>query len=183
MPRMIRLVPIRMPIGIAVTHDSANAPNTRIMLHSVCSRSVEFATPSVIASTNLPHTACGVGRNSGLIHPMSVIRNQSAISTTVVTMLIVVLLPWPGAPYTWPGAAAPLAKSRASPPAGSPVAAGATACAVNGSLNLGMGGLLVRFARTLVAVDDAEHGLAHVDEIGARLPFSLRAAFWDSGGV
>ena len=51
---------------MAVAQARKKAENTRVRLAWACSARVELATPSVMADTNLPYTACGDGRNSGL---------------------------------------------------------------------------------------------------------------------
>ena len=75
---------------MAVRQARKNAPNTRDRLASACSASVELATPSVMADTNLPYTASGEGRNSGLTQPASVTRNHRPSSATLVSRLM-----WP----------------------------------------------------------------------------------------
>ncbi|MNU78168.1 hypothetical protein D3C71_677550 [compost metagenome] len=75
---------------MAVAQARKKAPNTRDRLASACSVSVELATPSVMAKTNLSYTAMGDGRNSGLTQPAPVTRNHSAISARLVSRLM-----WP----------------------------------------------------------------------------------------
>ncbi len=83
---------------MAVTQARKKAPNTRDKLASACSVSVELATPSVMAETNLSYTAKGEGRNSGRTQPALVTRNQSPMSARLVIRLMWPLYPAPGAP-------------------------------------------------------------------------------------
>lgn len=75
---------------MAVAQARKKAENTRVRLAMACSARVELATPSVMADTNLPYTACGDGRNSGLTQPALVAKNHSASSAMLVSRLM-----WP----------------------------------------------------------------------------------------
>ena len=96
MPRQMRDMPIAMPTGIAVTQASRKAAKTRSMLARKWSHSGLSLAAPVRYSWNCWNTACGLGRNSGLIRPRVVTMNQPNSSTTTVTMLMARLEPSPG---------------------------------------------------------------------------------------
>ena len=96
MPRATRDMPIAMPTGTAVTKASQKAAVTRSTLASRCSHSgLSLAVP-VTYSWNCCHTACGLGRNSGLTQPMFVTRNHSANRVATLATLMATLEPSPG---------------------------------------------------------------------------------------
>src|SRR5258706_3542489 len=163
-PRATRLTPIITPIGIAVRQASAKAPNTRPRLVVVCCSSVAPAKPSVATWMNWPNTACGVGRKIGLTSPELLTTTHSSSNTATVADAITVELPCPGAPKCSPGLAARLANRRVKK-RGTACTAGAWIATAE---SLDMADLLVGAGGALVAVDDAEHELAHADELGAR---------------
>src|SRR2546423_7512193 len=127
---------------------------------------------------NLANTACGVGRKIGLTSPELLTTTHNSSRTTTVAVAIAAELPCPGAPKCSPGLAARLANSRVMKPGAGRVAGAWMATAprclrrVTTPLTVDssdMANLLGCAGGALVAVDDAEHDLAHPDEFGTGL--------------
>ena len=96
MPRATRLMPIAMPMGTAVNTASTKAAATRSRLAArCCHKGLSLAVP-LTYSMNCCATACGLGRNRGLINPAAVMPHHSKNSAAMVATLMAALAPSPG---------------------------------------------------------------------------------------
>src|SRR5512147_571941 len=95
MPRTIRDTPIPMPIGMAVTHASRNALNTRNIDQPKCVASGASVSVPVADSYKRVKTTSGVGRKSGGTQRRWLASHHSAKIATIDSALQPELLPSP----------------------------------------------------------------------------------------